>query len=91
MPSVKGQSIYRTLMIDNSPESTDAKEYMDKLGLAYWLQDLAGYDTGQLKLPAVRTATGAVFEGLENIKRYNAAFGLVLSEVLEENNDAARV
>ena len=90
-PSMKGQSIYRTLMIDDSEESTAAKEFMDSLGLAYWLQNLTGYDMGQLKLPAVRTATGAVFEGLDNIKRYRGAFDLVLSELLEENQKAARV
>jgi len=82
--SGRGSPIYRTLIVNDSPESQQAIEFMKELGLAFKIEDVTGYDCGDFQLPAVRTAVGKVFHGLDTIKKYWRAFDLVLSEILEE-------
>jgi len=82
MSQKKGNGAYRVLMVDNSEQSKAAIEFMDSLNVAYIKQDLTGYHTPGITLPAVCAPSGTVFQGLENIKKYQAALGLVVSEVV---------
>lgn len=84
MSPKRGNGAYRILMVDNSDQSKAAIRFMESLGVAYIKQDLTGYDTTGMTLPAVRTPSGTIFQGLDNIRKYQAALDLVVSELLDE-------
>lgn len=80
-----GDPYYRFLVIDqNLPESYEAIKFMDKLGLAYTLENVTGY-VCRIKLPAVRLKNGKIFQGLKAIKEYGkTAFGPWPSEYMQD-------
>ena len=62
---------YRTLWIDDSPESKEAIEFMEKTNLAYMIEYMGGFDTSTLKLPTLFLPNGLIIRGLEAIKHHD--------------------
>jgi len=81
----------RILLLDDSEESRQAVAFMDSTGIAYAKEVLTGCKTIGIRLPAVQAPSGAIFQGLDDIRKYRRAYGLTLSEVMPDTGgDSSR-
>lgn len=82
-----GMSESRVLAIDNSSKSKEAMKFLDRLGVAYTVQDWSKIKGP--KLPNVSiSGNGKRFEGIDDIKYYMWALKPTLKEC-EENPERA--
>ncbi|HLC39040.1 MAG TPA: hypothetical protein VJJ80_02900 [Patescibacteria group bacterium] len=70
-----GDPNYRFLYFDKSRECREAKRFIEALGVAYHLLNIAGYKSDQ-KVPFVMDSRGNSWQGLEAIKTYWVAWAL---------------
>ena len=85
-----GRPESRVLAIDDSAESKQTIEFLDRLGVAYTVQNWSQIKGSKLPNVAI-SGNGKRFEGLENIKYYMWALKPTIRECMEKPERADQI